>query len=245
VTDIFSEVEEDVRKERWEQLWKRYGVYVIGVATAVIVGVVGWQAWENYELAGRQEASVRFNTAQNAFDTGDLPMAETEFAAIAAEAPAGYADLAEFQRATAQLAQGKRDEAITSLRAIVDGNDPLLSPPARLQLAWLLAEAAPRAEVDEVIAPLLGAQSPWRFPAAEVGAYLDFRDGDREAAAASYQALAVDPGVSDGLRQRAGAIAQFLRANEAQATNAIEPGETQNPDGAATPAAEPVQEVAP
>ena len=72
MTDIFSEVEEDVRKERWEQLWKRYGVYVIGVATAVIVGVVGWQAWENYELAGRQEASVRFNTAQNAFDTGAL-----------------------------------------------------------------------------------------------------------------------------------------------------------------------------
>jgi hypothetical protein len=112
----------------------------------------------------------------------------------------------------------------------------LISSPARLQLAWLLAETSPRDEVEALVAPLKGAQSPWRFAAAEVSAYLEYHAGNREQAAAAYQALAIDPGVAEGTAQRAGAIAQFLRANAPQAaneqsTNAALPGDSETPAG--------------
>ncbi len=233
MVDIFSEVEEEVRKERWEQLWKSYGTFIIIAAGAVVVSVAGWQAWERYSQSQREAASLEFNTALGVAEAGNVPQAESDLITFTADAPAGYAKLAEFQLAKAQLVQGKRDAAIESLRQLIEDPSPLLSSPARLQLAWLLAETAPRAEVDSIIAPLQDGQSPWRFAAAEISAYLDLQAGNREEAAAAYQALAIDPGVSEGTTQRAGAIAQFLRANAAQATNAPEAGESETPSGAA------------
>jgi hypothetical protein len=241
VTDIFSEVEEDVRKERWAEVWKHYGVYVFAGAIVVIGSVAGWQLWQNYQQAQAETTSTAFSTALASFDAGNFAEAETQFAALRAEAPAGYATISELQLATAQLAQGKRADAIATLRTAIESEDPILSSAARLQLAWLLAEDAPRAEVEELLAPLRGAQSPWRFPALEISAYLDYREGNLETAAASYQALAVDPGTPEGLRQRSASIAQFLRANAPQATNAAAP---EAPVEAAAPA-EPAQETTP
>jgi hypothetical protein len=227
VADIFSEVEEEVRKERWAQLWKRYGTFVVAAAGMVVASVAGWQVWERYNLAQRESASLAFNNATNLAEAGNLPQAESEFVRLTSEAPAGYARLAEFLHVKTLLAQGRRDEAVMSLRELVADPNPLLSAPARLQLAWVLAETAPRGEVEAIIAPLQDGESPWRFAAAEVAAYLNLHHGDRAEAAAAYQALALDPGAAAGLQQRAGAIAQFLRANPAPATNATAPGETE------------------
>lgn len=237
MADIFSEVEEEVRKERWEQLWKRYGTFMIAVAIMVVASVAGWQIWERYSLAQRESASLAFNNATNVAEAGNLPQAESEFITFASEAPAGYATLAEFAHVKTLLLQGKRDEAVMNLRELVEDSNPLLSAPARLQLAWVLAETAPRDEVEAIIAPLQDGESPWRFAAAEVAAYLNFFHGDRIEAAAAYQALALDPGAAEGLQQRAGAIAQFLRANATPVTDVIAPNETEISGDEAAPEA--------
>ena len=248
MADIFSEVEEEVRKERWEQLWKSYGTYIIMAASAVVVSVAGWQAWERYTQAQRESASLEFNAAMRVAETGNVPQAEADLLAFSGAAPDGYAKLSEFQLAKTQIFQGRQDAAIASLQRLIEDPDPLLNAPARVQLAWLLADTAPRGEVEAVIAPLQGGQSPWRFAAAEIAAYLEFRVGHWGEATAAYQALAVDPGVSEGTTQRAGAVAQFLRANAPAPTNAAEMGETDiSGDEAATPAAttEPSDQEAP
>ncbi len=226
MTDIFSEVEEEVRRERYQQLWKRYGTSVITAAVVVVGSVAGWQIWERYSLAQREAASLEFNNATNVAETGNLPQAETEFVRLATEAPAGYAQLAEFVHVKTLLLQGKRDEAIANLHALIDDSDPLLSAPARLQLAWVLAETAPREEVEAIIAPLQNEDSPWLYAASEVDAYLSFHHGDRADAAAAYQAIAVSGGAPEGLQQRAAAIAQYLRANTTMAEEGAAPTET-------------------
>lgn len=231
MVDLFSEVEEEVRKERWEQLWKRYGTVMIIGAGTVVVSVAGWQAWERYSLAQRESASIEFNAAINVAQAGNVPQAEAQFITLGANAPEGYETLAAFLVAKTQIDQGKRDAAIASLRQLVADPNPLLSSPARLQLAWLLAETDPRADVETLITPLQDEQSPWRFAAAEISAYLDYHAGNWEQAAAAYQALAVAPGVTEGTAQRVGAIAQFLRASTPETANAAFGTEIQNPEG--------------
>ena len=41
VGDLFREIEEELRQERFEKLWRSYGRYVIGAAVAVVVAVGG------------------------------------------------------------------------------------------------------------------------------------------------------------------------------------------------------------
>jgi len=42
MSDIFQEVEEDVRRERYEQLWKKYGNYMVAAAIVVVMAVGGY-----------------------------------------------------------------------------------------------------------------------------------------------------------------------------------------------------------
>jgi hypothetical protein len=213
VSDIFQEVEEDVRRERYEQIWKDYGTVIIAAAAVLILGVAGYQAWTAYESGQRQEFATRFITASQAAVGGDAAAAERAFTTLAAEAPSGYAALSKFRVANAQLAENKRDAAIAGLRELTTDSDPLLSSAARLRLGWALADTAPRAEVDALIAPLLNETSAWRFPASELRAYLDLKAGKRNEAIAAYTKLGADANTTNELRQRANTIAQYLRAN--------------------------------
>jgi hypothetical protein len=212
VSDIFQEVEEDVRRERYEQLWKKYGNYLIAAAAVLVLAVGAYQAWRAYDLRQRQAISDRYQAAQLLAQT-DPAKAEEAFAALAKDAPSGYATLAKFHLAGQYLAQNKRDPAVALLQELSNLSDPVLANTARLRLAWLLADANPKAEVVMLLQPLSAPDNPWRFAAQEVIAYIDFKDGQRGQAQAEYEKLAQEAEAPASLRQRAGGIAAFIRAN--------------------------------
>src|SRR5215510_5937375 len=110
MSDIFQEVEEDVRRERYEQLWKKYGNYVIAAAVVLVLAVAGFQAWKSYDLSQRQKVSERYREATQAAESGNAVKAETDFNALAKDAPSGYATLSKLHLAGALIAQNKRDQ---------------------------------------------------------------------------------------------------------------------------------------
>ena len=229
MSDIFQEVEEDVRRERYEQLWKKYGNYVIGAAAALVLGVGGYQAWTAYDTGQRQIVSDQYQAAQAVAATGKVAEAETQFAELSKTGYSGYATLAKFNLVATYLAQGKRDPAIALLNELATSSDDAVSSVARLRLAWAEADAKPRAEIQTILDPLMTTDNPWRFAAAEVLAYVDFRTGSRSQAEADYLRLSQEPAAAPGLRQRAGAIVQYLKANPASGPAALAPA------GAAAP----------
>jgi hypothetical protein len=219
LSDIFQEVEEDVRRERYEQLWKKYGNYIIALATALVVGVAGFQVWRNYDLSQRQKISDLYRAASQSAEAGNAAKAETDFTALVKDAPSGYATLAKFHLAGAYLAQGKRDPAVALLRELSQSTDPVISASARLRLAWTQADASPKSEILTLLQPLTADDNPWRFAAAEVLAYIDLKEGARTQAIAEYQKLAQEAEAPANLRQRAAGISEYLKANPDAAVN--------------------------
>ena len=213
MSDIFQEVEEDVRREHYEKLWKKYGNYVIAASAVLVLAVAGFQAWRNYDLTQRQQISDRYEVAVQTALRGEVAKAETEFAALAQGAPGGYDTLAKFQLASAQLAQGKRDPAVALLKELSEDGDLVISSAARLKLAWTMADASPKTEISAILQPLSAEDSQWRFAAAEILAYIDLRDGSAAAAQEQYTKLAQEPQAPQSLRQRASALAEYLKAN--------------------------------
>lgn len=234
MSDIFQEVEEDVRRERYEKLWKLYGKYVITLAIVIIAGVAAYQAYQRYDLAQRQRVSDQFQQASQLAGSGNFVGAETQFAQIARSAPGGYSDLAKLRLAGVYLAEGKRDQSVDLLRQLTALSDPVLSGAARLRLAWTLADASPKSEIATLLQPLMLKDNPWRFAASEVIAYLDLKDGARTQAIGEYQQIAQDNAAPASLRQRAGGIAEFLKANpQSSVTDAAQTGTPPAPAPAA------------
>jgi len=46
VTDIFHEVDEEVRREQLKKIWQRYGNYIIAGCLLVVVGIAAWRGYD-------------------------------------------------------------------------------------------------------------------------------------------------------------------------------------------------------
>jgi hypothetical protein len=212
VSDIFHEVEEEVRRERYAKLWKQYGDYVIAAIALVILAAAGFQLWRYYQHNAQLKASQEYAAASALLSANRADEAATAFAKLADSAPDGYAAVSRLQNADALMAAGNEKEAVALYQRIAAGDDPLLAAVARIRQAWAVVDKAPTAKMQTLLAPLTDPTSPWRFMAREILAYSNYRAGKTAMAEKEFARLATEDGAPSGVRQRANAMATFLKA---------------------------------
>lgn len=211
MSDIFREVEEEVRRERFEQIWKQYGDYIIAGIALIVIAVAGFELWQRYEANQKLKASETFIAAQQLAIGGNFNQASAAFAVVAKDAPDGYAKMARLSQAGVLEVSGQRNEALMVFKSIAKDDDGLIGDVARLRAGWILAVDGPRADMDSLLAPLTDPTSPWRFSAREIIAYADFHAGLNAKAQKEFQDVANDKDASQTLRRRCGAMATFLK----------------------------------
>jgi hypothetical protein len=212
VSDIFREVEEEVRRERIEKLWKKYGDHIVAAAALVVVGVAGFELYRVYEQREALKASANFAASAEYMERGQAAVAAAGFATVAKNAPSGYAKVSQLAEADALFASGRRGDAIRIYEQIAKGSDPYLGALARIHAAWAIVDGAPRSDVEELLAPLSNPTNPWHNLAREILAYEDIRSGNPAGALKTYQAIAADSSAPSALHTRAAAMARFLKA---------------------------------
>ncbi len=213
--DIFDEVEEDLRAERAKRLAKRWGGVALAAALIVVAAAAGWQGWRWNEARQAASAAETYLTLhRNAEREGaDLAAAAGGFAALAREAPAGYATLARLRAAALRAETGDLPGAMTLWEDVAaDGNaDRLYRDLATLLAVSHSLDAGDPAQLAARIGPLTAPDNPWRASAREVQALLAIRRGAEEEARRMFEALVADPAVPSGLRERAQRVAAGLR----------------------------------
>lgn len=233
MSDIFREVEEDVRRDRLEKLWKAYGTYGIAGLVLLFAGIGGWQFWQRHELQERQKFADSFIAAQRV--TNPQTAAST-FADLARTAPKGYGLLTRLSQANAMFVSGQRPGAIDLYKQIAKDDSGPVGAVARLRAGWILVESAPRAEITELLKPLDQPGNAWRSNAREILAYADYRAMDLKSAQTKYNELALAPEGTEGLRARAKAMADFLKNGGAKAYGTVPPDAVPVPPAAPAPA---------
>lgn len=208
MTDIFREVEEDVRRERFEKLWKAYGNYAIAAIVLLFLGIGGWQLWQRHEQEERAKVAAAFIAAQR---ISNPQAAASAFVDVARTAPKGYASVARLAEAAAMAASGQQASAIDLYKQIARDDSGPVGMVARLRAAWAMSDNASRTELQDLLKPLNQPGSAWRENAQEVLAYADYRAMDMKSALAKFSELAADPQAPDLLRRRAEAMAAYLK----------------------------------
>ncbi len=213
MTDIFHEVDEEVRRERLQKLWERYSIYIIGVAVFIVAAMAAWRGYEWWIEKQAAEAGSKFEQALTLSEEGKHADAEQAFAKIAAEAPAGYRVLARF-RAAAELAQDKPADAVKAYDQIAaDGSfGQTMQDLAALRAGMLLVDTAPLAELEKRLAPLAEPGRPFRASAREMLALSAWRNHDAAAARKYIDMLTADAETPPGARTRAEVLSALLAA---------------------------------
>lgn len=205
MSDIFREVDEEVRKDQLQSLWKRYGVYVIAAAVAIVVATAANVGWREYRESQRLKESDRFLSAAGLLQQGRTEAAITGFADLAETAGTGYAVLARLQEAAARAGAGDLEAAAIALdRLASDGDaDRLYRDLAQLLYVMMRLDSGAPADLERRLAPLAAEGSAWRYSAQELQALLWRRQGERGRAREAFQALSTDEQAPQGVRRRA------------------------------------------
>ena len=216
MADIFKEVEEDVRRERYVKLWKDYGKYVIAGAVAIVLGTAAGVGWRDYKSSQREAESGAFFEALELERAGAQAEAVQAFAVLARSAGAGYATLARFHQAAALARVGDLGSAVKLYDSLSSdsGLDDILRDLAAFYAALHLANVAGAEEFDRRLEPLLGDANPWRHSARELKALNLQNVGRTEAARGLYEQLASDPSTPRGVRARASELLLGLRGKD-------------------------------
>ena len=137
MTDIFQEVDDEVRRDKAAEFWKKYQNVIIAGAILIVLASAGLRYWQYEKQKAAQAAGDQFQAAIAAFDAGKPNEAFGGLAKIAAEAPGGYRVLAEMTEAGAKASTDPTG-AIAAFQAIAGNGsvDPLFRDAARLRAAF-------------------------------------------------------------------------------------------------------------
>ena len=182
VSDIFQEVDEEVRREQLKKLWERWGNYVVAAAILFVVGVGAWRGYEWWEAKKAAESGAAFEAATTLAEAGKRSEAEAASAKVAADGTTGYRHLARLREA-AELAQTDPKAAIAAYDKIAaDGAvGPVLQDLAALRAGGLLIDAGSLAEAQRKLEPLAAAERAFRYTARELLVLAAWRAGDSAA----------------------------------------------------------------
>ncbi len=203
MSDIFREVDEEVRREKLNQLWERHSNLIVAVALLIVLGVAGWRGYEWWELRKSAESGSQFEAAVALAEAGKQAEAQEAFAKIAKDGSSGYRVLARF-REGAELA--KTDPAaaarIYGSLAADSSLDRTLRDLATVREGLILVDTAPLAELTGKLEPLTTADRPFRHTARELLALSAWRNGDAAAAKRWLDLIATDAETPAGTRAR-------------------------------------------
>ena len=219
MSDIFQEVDEEVRRDKAAEFWKKYQNLILAGAALVVLASGGFRYWQYERERAQQAAGDQFQQALAALEGGKLDEAKAGLDKIAAQAPSGYRALAQMTAAGAEASKDPQGaigafDAISGDAAI----DPLLRDAARLRAALLRVDIAGEEQKGAAALTSLSTDNgPYRRLARLALGALALERKDSDDAAKQFDLVLGDPEVSPDERQAASRWLGLIASNRSAA----------------------------
>src|SRR5690349_16774661 len=96
MSDIFQEVDEEVRRDKAVEFWTKYQNVILAVALIIVLATGGYRFWRYYELQQAEAAGAEFQDALRLDSEGKTDEAQAALVRLQKTAPRGYANLSRF-----------------------------------------------------------------------------------------------------------------------------------------------------
>ena len=211
MSELFDEVDEDVRRDQLKKLWDQYSIYIVAGALLIIASVGGWRGYQYLEAKKAAEAGAAFDKASELSEQNKHADAEAAFTDLAAKAPSGYRMLARL-RAAAEAAT-RDPQAAVKLYDDISADRSIGAPEqdlAKVRAAALLLETSSYPNMLARLEPVTAPGATFRHTARELLALSAWRANDAAAARQWLDVIANDGETPPSLRSRAEALQALL-----------------------------------
>jgi hypothetical protein len=213
VTEVFHEVDTQLRAARFQMMARRGWPYAVGLA--VVAAIVGLAAWglSAHQQSVAAQASDGYAAAADLLQKGDLKGADAKFAVVAKSDAKAYRTLALMQQAG--IAAGRNDQKaqIALLdQAAQAAPNPILGDAAKLEAAYVAMDTASYDAVHARLLPLAELGRPYRLLAKEALAMSELAAGKLVQARNDLQVISLSVDASEIQRNRASAAIALIQS---------------------------------
>ncbi|MDR3509538.1 MAG: tetratricopeptide repeat protein [Caulobacteraceae bacterium] len=204
MVDVFEEVEEQLRSDRYRTLARKYLPGVLGVLALVLVIFLGWWGYTAYKAKAAERASQAYAEGLDKLEHGDTGGAFLAFAMSAKGSSPAYRYLALMQQGGIRLNANDPAQAANLFdEAAKAAPDQPLGDAARLKSALAVLDTASYADLEARLTPLADAKRPYHALAKEALAMTKLRFGKVAEARKDFVVLSLTEDAGDDMRQRA------------------------------------------
>lgn len=206
MSDIFREVDEEVRQEQIITFLKRYGKYLAAVIVLAIGLVAGYRYLEDQKRIEHAAQGDAFDAAVALVDEGKPAEALPKLQAVAKEGGSdSYGLLARFR--VAELQNQARDtkaaQATYDAIAADSGVDKVYRDLAGYYAASLLLESGGGPELEKRVQAMSGGDNVWHLSVDELNGLNQYKMGQRDAAVKTFKELLEKAPADSGFKLRA------------------------------------------
>lgn len=215
MVDVFEEVEEQLRADRYRDMLRKgwpWALAVLVLGLAIWGGVWGWS---RYQADAAAKASTAYVRALELMGKGDVAGAEKAFVEVGGSSAKGYRALGLMQQAGLKVRSGDNAAAVKLFdQAAAAATTPIIADAAKLKAAYLLLDTAPLAEIEKRLTPLADTKRPFALMAKEALSTARLMAGKTAEAKAGFSVLSIAPGATDTMRQRAQAAILMIDSGQ-------------------------------
>ena len=244
MVDVFDEVEEQLRSERYKSIALRVLPILGGVLAVALVAALAVWGYQHFRSQAAAEASEKYAQAIDAFNAGRRDDAIRLWGEVGQGSSKAYKSLALQHLGGLKLIDNKPAEAVKLFdEAAEAAPSDIIGDVARLKSAFALLDTAPYKDLEARLTPLTAEGRPYRAEAREALAFAKLMAGDLAGARSDFVVISLMADAGQDARQRAEAAKALIDSGSAKAIpGAVKaalalPPPVQLPPGAAPPAA--------
>jgi len=198
MSELLREIEDDIKRERYDRLWNSFGKVMVGVSVVVVLITIGVVVWQNHRQEHAMEKTSEFIKGIDRLNIEDYKGAIVVFDALAEDASAPYYPLSLLRKAQAQNALSDHEGAYKTYQLLAD-KDPVFGQLGRLMLP-------PNGK--DVTRPQLGV--PFFYAQSEARGWQLLNLGEKDNAAAQFAAIYRDEKAPHSMHARVMEALQYL-----------------------------------
>lgn len=234
MTDVFEEVEEEIRSERLKRLARNWLPIAGGILLVALIAALAWWGWQSFQTSRAHAGSIAYQRGLEALQTGNSAGAETAFAEAGEKGNGAYKAMALQQRAGLAVAANRIPDAIELFDdAAKASSDPILHDTAVYKSTLLMMDNGATLEALEAKLEPLTKEGRPMVPFAQEALGMARLQFNKPAEAREVLVLlTLGQDVPDSIRQRAQAAIGMIDTGVAAGLPAIVAAQAVTPPAA-------------
>jgi len=211
VSDIFREIDEDLRQDKLKALWKKYRVNIITIIITPIVVLSAFKIYQNWEKNYIEKSGGLLSEAIEYVNITDFDSASATIQELKDISRKEYLQYATIIEAAIAVKSNDNNKAIELYEEYIqDSNNSLLKDFSLIKIAYLKIDSSSSEEIKDLITPILVDDSSLYGIGLELMGYSYYRNGNYDESFKQFELILSNRYNSPSLLNRANTMYELL-----------------------------------